>query len=306
MNKAREKVLELLEKGKISKEEANGLLEAIEDKTKTESGKSIDFDSMIKQFDKIGKKLYQTSQDIIEQTGIDDLAYKIGKNIKTTTNEVMDKVDRQIRNITQSIVTRKINGKKTTIIFSYYKGDLDLTGEDIIILGKLDGNLKLKESSLKIFGKQEGDIYLTDCSADIMGKLYGDIKSYGNSDITLTGKINGDINICSGTIKILGNLCGDININEGMLRITGLVDGDISANVVNVDVLGKLKGDIEIKKGDLIVYRSSVINGDVDILEGDLILKKGAEINGSLNIQKGEQRVEDAGPEETEDKDSTE
>ena len=307
MKKIREKILELLEKGKITKQEAGEMLEAIEEvyKKAKQATPVIDMERLFKTLDDIGKRFYTSIQDLVEQSGIEDFSRKVRDNVKRTTNEIMHSVDEKIKDVTSTLITKDIAGRKTTIVLSYYRGGMDLHDQDLIILGKMEGDIKLENGKLRIVGKIDGDMNLENSRLEIMGRSFGDIECSTELGIKLTGKSDGDIVVNSGSVRIFGKNAGDITLQKGHLRITGVVSGNLFVGQGDIDLLGRIEGDVKIEAGNLTLYRSSRINGNIELLKGDLMLKRGAEINGSVNIVSGN-RVEDAGEDEAPDQDAEE
>lgn len=120
-----------------------------------------------------------------------------------------------------------------------------------------------------------GDVVVApDTVADYVSTTFG--------DVTVEGRVIGDVHSASGDIEIRQRVGGDVNSGWGDVRILAPVDGEVEAGFGDVYVNAPVGGDVDVGRGDLTLGPEAKVAGDVISTSGEFRPEPGSVVAGNI------------------------
>lgn len=132
-----------------------------------------------------------------------------------------------------------------------------------------------EEFTLKQDDVIEDDLYVSGGNITISGKVTGDIAAVGGN-ILINGSTTDDVIAVGGAIDILGPVGDDVRASGGQIRIGENISGDVVAAGGFIHILSgvTVSGDVVLVGGKVII--DGTIEGQVKIYAGDI------QLNGTI------------------------
>ena len=150
-----------------------------------------------------------------------------------------------------------------------------------------------QEPEIPVRTYRDTPVYSASVIADGM-TVNGDAKVQG--DLELRGAMKGNIK-ADGNVTITGKLLGDLSCAKDVILISAIVQGNITVSgVINLDKASTVIGDIEARsanidgkmKGSLVAEESASFQKDAlligDVTCGKISMSEGAQIVGALKV----------------------
>ena len=150
-----------------------------------------------------------------------------------------------------------------------------------------------QEPEIPVRTYRDTPVYSTSVIADGM-TVNGDAKVQG--DLELRGAMKGNIK-ADGNVTITGKLLGDLSCAKDVILISAIVQGNITVSgVINLDKASTVIGDIEARsanidgkmKGSLVAEEAASFQKDAlligDVTCGKISMSEGAQIVGALKV----------------------
>jgi cytoskeletal protein CcmA (bactofilin family) len=155
------------------------------------------------------------------------------------------------------------------------------TGETVVVgAGEIvDGNLTVAAANVTVHGRVRGDLVALGGTVVIDGPVEGDV-FIAAGQATVTGVVDGDLRAAVGSLGVDGPVGGDVLATGGLAALSSSVGGDVLAAVGTAKLGGSIAGSLDVNAGD--VALEGQVYGPVTAVGDHLTLGAQADVAGDV------------------------
>lgn len=168
--------------------------------------------------------------------------------------------------------------------------NLHVLSNNARIDGVVKGDLIVGGSgNVAISGRVEGDVLVASGSVNIAGTVTGDVRGLaGRVQVAESGEIGGDLLIAADTVLVDGSVSGDVQVFSRRAIVEGTVNGSLDVLGFELEVRGKVNGSVHTHGADVDLLGNAQI-------EGDVVVTRELTMDDSVFIQGSSRQVDSTG-----------
>lgn len=170
--------------------------------------------------------------------------------------------------------------------------DLFVSGQSIIIDGKVNGDLFFMAKDISINGEIAGDIIGIAQTVTINGIVLDDVRT-GGQFVNINGEIHKNATFSGQFVNISkkSSIGGDLIVGGNDIKIDGVIQGEVQAGGETISLSGKIGKSANLTAREIIVSQSSIIKGDLKYRAKKAEIVEGANIGGKIEKLPFKERV---------------
>jgi len=158
-----------------------------------------------------------------------------------------------------------IESGDTVVIDKVINDDVIVAGGNVIIDGTVNGDVIVAGGTVKVNGNIEEDLIVAAGDVTISGTVGDDVR-VASGTLTIGGSVQDDVISFTGETILTdtGNIGGDLSAGSGKITIQGDVVGNVEASAEEINIQGNIGGNAELNAEKIAISPDASIAGNLE------------------------------------------